>query len=57
MREDGDKRPDYVIKREIYETHIKENYDVAYVFEDRELVVKMWREQGLRCFQVADVPF
>lgn len=54
MRADGDHRPDYEIKKEIYERHIKDNYIVLGVFEDRDQVVKMWRELGLTCYQVAD---
>ena len=54
MRKDGDHRPDYIVKREIYEQEIKDKYDVVGVFEDRDSCVKMWRELGLTCFQVAD---
>lgn len=53
MRPDGDHRPDYVIKREIYEREIKDKYDVIGVFEDRQRCVDMWRALGLTCFQVA----
>lgn len=53
MRPDGDRRPDYKLKREIYEREIKDKYDVAGVFEDRKQVVDMWREIGLTCFQVS----
>ena len=54
MRADGDHRPDYVIKKEIYDEYIKDKYNVVGVFEDRDQVVKMWRELGLTCYQVAD---
>ncbi len=53
MREDGDRRPDYLIKREIYEREIKDKYEVVGVFEDRQQCVDMWRSLGLTCFQVA----
>lgn len=53
MRPAGDHRPDYELKREIYEKYIKDRYDVVGVFEDRNQVVEMWRELGLTCFQVA----
>lgn len=46
MREDGDHRPDYVVKKEIYEKYIRDNYDVVAVLEDRTQVVKMWRNKG-----------
>lgn len=53
MRPDGDHRPDYVLKREIYEKQIKDDCVVLGVFEDRTQVVEMWRNLGLTCFQVA----
>jgi hypothetical protein len=52
LRPDGDRRPDFVVKREFYEREIKNKYDVIFVLEDRDQVVKMWREIGLTCFQV-----
>ena len=57
MRKSGDNRPDDVVKREIYNKHIKFDYEVVGVFDDRNSVVKMWRELGLTCFQVAEGDF
>lgn len=57
MRKAGDFRPDEIVKREIYDKHIKFDYDVVGVFDDRNKVVKMWRELGLTCFQVAEGDF
>lgn len=53
LRKDGDLRKDFIIKKEIYEKHVKDIYDVLFVLEDRDQVVKMWREIGLTCLQVA----
>lgn len=53
MRRSGDRRKDSIVKREIYERHIKDNYDVIFVLDDRDQVVRMWRSLGLTCFQVA----
>lgn len=52
MREHGDKRPDNEIKLEIYKQEIENEYNVVAVFEDRNKVVDMWRQQGLLCCQV-----
>jgi acid phosphatase class B len=52
MRRNKDFRKDAVVKREIYELHIKDNYNVVAVFDDRQQVVDMWREIGLTCLQV-----
>ncbi len=53
MRPAGDTRPDNIVKKEIYEQHIKDKYNVILVFDDRDSVVTMWRSLGLTCFQVA----
>lgn len=53
----GDSRPDYVVKRELYEQNIKDKFNVMGVFDDRDQVVELWRELGLTCFQVAEGSF
>jgi hypothetical protein len=53
LRNNDDMRQDTVVKKEIYEQHIKGNYDVLFILEDRDRVVKMWRDEGLTCLQVA----
>ena len=52
MRKAWDRRKDSIIKYEILQDLIKEYY-IAYVFDDRDQVVEMWRDAGLRCLQVA----
>lgn len=52
MRQAGDFRQDAIVKKELYETYIKDYYDVLCVFDDRNQVVDMWREVGLKCLQV-----
>ena len=57
MRKDDDNRKDNIIKQEIYETHIKDKYNVLFILDDRQRVVDMWRKNGLTCFQVAEGNF
>lgn len=52
MRNEGDHRSDDIVKKEIYDKYIKDQYNVVCVFDDRDRVVKMWREEGLLCNQV-----
>lgn len=54
MRSHGDKRPDQITKKELYENYIEPEYNVACVFEDRNKVVEMWRSLGLLCLQVCE---
>jgi len=53
MRADGDNRKDSIVKKEIFNNHIRDKYFVDFVFDDRDQVVDMWRNTlGLPCFQV-----
>jgi len=52
MRPYLDRRDDDIIKRELYEQMKADGYNPVLVFEDRDRVVKMWREMGMRCLQV-----
>lgn len=51
MRATDDSRKDSIVKKEIYDTHIKDKYNVLAVFDDRNQVVDMWRSLGLTCLQ------
>jgi predicted kinase len=53
MRKEGDFRRDSIVKKEIYNNYIKDKFDVEFVLDDRQQVVDMWREIGLKCLQVA----
>ena len=57
IRKAGDFRKDNIIKSEIYMDHIRPKYDVAFVIDDRDQVVEMWRSLGLRVLQVAPGDF
>ena|SRR6266853_536221 len=57
MRTTGDKRKDSIIKLEIFDQSIRNDYFIRFVLDDRNQVVKMWRELGLVCLQVADGNF
>lgn len=52
MRSAGDNTPDVVLKRYwLNQLHESERPDLVY--DDRQRVVDMWREEGIACFQVA----
>lgn len=57
MRPEGDTRKDSVVKLELFDRYIRDNYDVQFVLDDRNQVVSMWRSIGLSCFQVAEGDF
>jgi hypothetical protein len=57
LRKNGDKRDDTIVKKEIYEEYIKGRFNVRFVLEDRNKVVKMWRSEGLKVLQVEEGDF
>ena len=57
MRRAGDMRADSVVKLELFDENIRNEYNVLGVFDDRQSVVDMWRSLGLTCFQVAPGDF
>ena len=57
MRKRDDYRPDTKIKEEIFQARIEGVYNVVGVFDDRNVVVEMWRKKGLKVFQVAEGDF
>ena len=57
MRPEGNNEKDSIIKKRIYEDHIKGKFNVEFVLDDRNQVVEMWRELGLTCLQVAEGDF
>lgn len=58
MRAEGDNRPDHEVKLEmLYKLRIIWRYNIIAVFDDRDRVVKMWRDNGVACFQVAPGDF
>ena len=54
MRRTGDFRPDYIVKEEIYKSHIEPFYEINCAFEDRKQCVDMWRKLGITCWQNVD---
>lgn len=57
MRKAGDHRPDHQVKVELLEQLRAEGRQPVMAFDDRNTVVKMWRELGVPCAQVADGDF
>jgi len=58
MRGADDNRKDSIVKKEMFEEHIRGKYYCEFVLDDRNQVVDMWRnELGLICLQVAEGNF
>ena len=52
LRDDGDMRPDDIVKAELLGKIITDGYNPTVAFDDRNQVVKKWRELGIHCYQV-----
>lgn len=57
MRRAEDRRPDDVVKLELFDAEIRDRWCVTCVFDDRDRVVRAWRRIGLTVMQVADGAF
>lgn len=57
MRKEKDYRSDEIIKEELFKENIENNYYCIGIFDDRNRVVKKWRELGLLCCQVYEGDF
>lgn len=53
MREADDNRKDSIVKRELFDRHVRDVYNIAAVIDDRPQVIRMWRDElGLPVFDV-----
>lgn len=58
MRDEGDHRPDDIVKREWLDGMLHDDRQrLVAAFDDRDRVVAMWRAAGVPCFQVAPGDF
>ena len=57
MRAAGDTRRDATVKLELFNQHVRGKFNVHGVVDDRNQVVQMWRDLGLKCFQAQEGAF
>jgi phosphoglycolate phosphatase-like HAD superfamily hydrolase len=57
LRDDGDMRPDDIVKAELLGKIKADGYNPTIAFDDRNQVVKKWRELGIKCYQVREGDF
>lgn len=54
MRSEGDMRKDSIVKRELFDKHIRDKYNVVCVIDDRPQVCREWMRMGLKVISVGD---
>jgi hypothetical protein len=53
MRAPKDQRKDSIVKKELFEESVRNNYNILFALDDRNQVVDMWRKElGIKCLQV-----
>lgn len=57
MRPEGDMRKDSIVKAELFDENVRDEFDVKFVLDDRNQVVDMWRSMGIKTLQVAEGDF
>jgi len=57
LRDDGDMRPDDIVKEELLGKIRADGYNPTVAFDDRNQVVNKWRELGINCYQVRSGDF
>ena len=57
MRKAGSFTPDDVLKAKWLQDLLDDGEKILCTFDDRDKVVKMWRDNGITCFQVAPGDF
>lgn len=53
----GNKAPDFLVKHHLFETHIRDRFNILYCLDDRRQVIDMWRALGLKVLDVAGNDF
>ena len=54
MREEFDSRKDSPVKLDLFDKHIRDNFNVQLVFEDRDKPVELFRSLGIKTYQVQE---
>lgn len=54
MRPMADRRKDYIVKNELFNDKIRDNYNICGVVDDRLQVCRLWYDLGLPVFRVGD---
>lgn len=53
MRPEGDMRKDNIVKAELFDKYVRDQYDVRFVIDDRWQVCEMWLKMGLKVLNVS----
>lgn len=55
MRAEGDKRPDFVVKHDLFNEHIRGKYNTLFALDDRRSIVRLWEELGIKTLAVSSL--
>ncbi len=57
MRATDDSRKDYIIKEELFNAYVRENYNISFAIDDRNSIIDLWRFLGITALQCAEGNF
>ncbi|WP_181800668.1 AAA family ATPase [Microbacterium sp. H6] len=57
MRAAGDRRADTVVKAELFDHHVRDQFNVIFAVDDRNAVVAGWRAMGIKTLQAQEGAF
>ena len=52
MRPEGDRRPDFKVKADLFEEHVRGRFNIKFALDDRDQIVDLWRGMGIKTLQV-----
>lgn len=55
MRKKGDFRKDFIAKKELFEKHIKDKYEVIFAIDDQPQIIEMWESLDIPALKVQEV--
>lgn len=55
MRPEGDQRKDVIIKKELFDAHVRDIWNVRVVVDDRKQVLQLWHDLGLNVINVGHI--
>lgn len=55
MRNTGDSRKDVIVKKELFDNYIRNNWNVRVVVDDRKQVLQLWHDLGLNVLNVGHI--
>jgi hypothetical protein len=54
MRPKGSMEKDTIVKKRLFNENIKDKFRIIGIFDDRPVVIRMWKSMGIKVFDCGD---